>query len=253
MPLDSIHGEEQQTVGLAAETASDRAIRFLRAMIFSGELGPGDRFPPERDLGARLGISRVTLRLALKALESTGYIVTTRGSRGGSRVTDAVALRRCWDQWMRQHSGDLEDIFEFRITVETRLAALAAQRRTDEDLRAMTRAEVEERHTREWSSLFRTDMDIHRGIARAARSPRLEAAMMEARGELFVPVDLAQLEQQEHLVHDTHSAILKAIRNGNSVEAADQMRRHILLVKALMDRALNASGIERSLSPHENQ
>ena len=38
-----------------------------------------------RDLGARLGISRMTLRLALKALESTGYIVTTRGSRGGSR------------------------------------------------------------------------------------------------------------------------------------------------------------------------
>ena len=49
----------------------------------------GTSFPPTgEDLGARLGISRMTLRLALKALESTGYIVTTRGSRGGSRVTE---------------------------------------------------------------------------------------------------------------------------------------------------------------------
>ena len=89
---------------LAPETASDSAVRYLRAMIFSGQLRPGDRLPPERDLGAHLGISRMTLRLALKALESTGYIVTTRGSHGGSRVSDADQLFACWHRWMRDHA-----------------------------------------------------------------------------------------------------------------------------------------------------
>ena len=228
---------------LVPETASDSAVHFLRAMIFSGELGPGDRLPPERDLGARLGISRMTLRLALKALESTGYIVTTRGSRGGSRVTDAASLLECWNQWMRQHSGELDDIFEFRLTVETRLAFLAAERRTDDDLQMIESAAAGELGPKDWSLLFRADMDIHRSIARAARSPRLEQAMMDARGELFIPVDLGRLEKRPHQVHDSHGAILEAIRNRDPERAAEEMRRHIELVRDLIDKALDAAGI----------
>jgi GntR family transcriptional repressor for pyruvate dehydrogenase complex len=230
-------------VSLAPETASDSAVHFLRAMIFSGELGPGDKLPPERDLGARLGISRMTLRLALKALESTGYIVTTRGSRGGSRVTDAASLLNCWSQWMRQHSGELGDIFEFRMTVETRLASMAAERRTDDDLEMIGRAAAEELGPKDWSSLFRADMDIHRAIARAARSPRLERAMMDARGELFIPVDLARLEDRPHQVQSSHAAILEAIRDGNPESAAEEMRKHLELVRRLIDKALETAGI----------
>lgn len=230
-------------ISLVPETASDSAVRFLRAMIFAGELGPGDKLPPERDLGARLGISRMTLRLALKALESTGYIVTTRGSRGGSRVTDAASLARCWNQWMRQHADELDDIFEYRMTVETRLASLAAERRTDEDLELMERAVASERRPQDWASLFRTDIDIHRSIARAARSPRLERAMLAARGELFIPVDLDRLEDREHQVHDSHDAILTAIRNRDPMVAAAEMRRHINLIRELTDKALAAAGL----------
>lgn len=230
-------------ISLVPETASDSAVRFLRAMIFAGELGPGDKLPPERDLGARLGISRMTLRLALKALESTGYIVTTRGSRGGSRVTDAASLARCWNEWMRQHADELDDIFEYRMTVETRLASLAAERRTEEDLRLMERAVASERRPQDWASLFRTDIDIHRSIARAARSPRLERAMLASRGELFVPVDLDRLEDREHQVHDSHDAVLQAIRDRDPARAAEEMRRHIELIRGLTNKALAAAGI----------
>jgi len=231
------------------ETASDSAVRFLRAMIFSGELGPGDKLPPERDLGARLGISRMTLRLALKALESTGYIVTTRGSHGGSRVADADSLVQCWNQWMRLHAQELADIFEFRTTVEARLAALAAERRTEQDLLTMQRAVAKERRPQDWSSLFRTDIDIHRSIARAARSPRLERAMLSSREEFFAPVDLARFEEREHQVHASHNAILEAIRRQDAAAAEEQMRGHILIIRTLTDRALEASGIAPAAAP----
>jgi DNA-binding FadR family transcriptional regulator len=232
-------------IALETETASDSAVRFLRALIFSGELGPNDKLPPERDLGARLGISRMTLRLALKALESTGYIVTTRGSRGGSRVADATALSRCWTQWMQDHAGELDDIFEFRRTVESRLAALAATRRTEQDVQAMERAAAGERQSQDWSSLFRTDIDIHRAIARAARSPRLERAMMSARGELFVPIDLDRLEERPLQVNESHQSIIDAIRDQDSEAAAQAMNEHIVLVEALVDKALAAARIPR--------
>jgi GntR family transcriptional repressor for pyruvate dehydrogenase complex len=240
--------EDSQTapdIALETETASDSAVRFLRALIFSGELGPDDKLPPERDLGARLGISRMTLRLALKALESTGYIVTTRGSRGGSRVADSASLSRCWNQWMHEHAGELDDIFEFRATVESKLAWLAADRRSEADLQAMERAAAGERQPQDWSSLFRTDIDIHRTIARAARSPRLERAMMSSRGDLFVPIALDRLEERPHEVHDSHQSIIEAIRNRDAEAACARMADHIALVETLVDRALVVAGIER--------
>jgi GntR family transcriptional repressor for pyruvate dehydrogenase complex len=243
MCADSAGAKPIEDISLVTETASDSAVRFIRAMIFAGELGPGDRLPPERDLGLRLGISRMTLRLALKALESTGYIVTTRGSRGGSRVTDPESLTQCWNQWMRRHAGELDDIFEFRVTVETRLAWLAAERRTDEDVQIMALAATSERKPQEWAEVLRADMDIHRAIARAARSPRLERAMMAARGELFIPVDLNRLDEKETRVQDTHRAILNAIRKQDASAAAKQMRAHIDIVRDLTYRTLEASGI----------
>lgn len=243
MSSDNSNIDVVRETSLVPETASDSAIRFLRAMIFSGELGPGDRLPPERDLGARLGISRMTLRLALKALESTGYIVTTRGSRGGSRIADAESLVQCWNHWMRQHANELNDLFEFRETVETRLADLAAKNRTNEDLELIEQAVAREGYVKEWSSLFRADMDIHRSIAQAAHSPRLERAMLAARGEFFVPVDLARFEDRENQVHDSHASILSAIRDQDSAAAAEEMHRHMAIVRDLTDKALAASGI----------
>ena len=240
--------DSSRDIALETETASDSAVRFLRALIFAGELGPNDKLPPERDLGARLGISRMTLRLALKALESTGYIVTTRGSRGGSRVADSDSLSRCWSQWMHEHAAELDDIFEFRATIEAKLAALAAVRRTEEDLQNMERAAAGERQPQDWSSLFRTDIDIHRTIARAARSPRLERAMMSARGDLFVPIHLDRLENRPHEVHDSHRGIIQAIREQDSAAAAEGMAAHIRLVETLVDKALVAAGIERPQS-----
>jgi GntR family transcriptional repressor for pyruvate dehydrogenase complex len=243
MSSDTAQRQVLPEVSLLPETASDSAVRFLRAMIFSGELRPGDRLPPERDLGFRLGISRMTLRLALKVLESSGYIFTTRGSHGGSRVSDADSLFRCWKQWMRQHSDELEDVFEFRITVEARLAALAAERRTDEDLAAMRVAVADEQPNKDWSALFRADMDVHRAIAKAARSPHLENAMMAARGELFVPVDIMHLDARQPRIHTTHEAIIEAIQAGDPIKAEAEMRRHIRIVQELTNKALQASGL----------
>jgi GntR family transcriptional repressor for pyruvate dehydrogenase complex len=243
MTVDNLAAERGQDISLVPETASDSAVRFIRAMIFSGELGPGDKLPPERDLGARLGISRMTLRLALKALESTGYIVTTRGSHGGSRVANSDSLVECWELWMRHHAGELDDLFEFRVTVETRLAALAAERRTQADIENMERALDNERRPQDWSAVFRADIDIHRSIARAARSPRLEKAMLEARGDLFVPVDLRSLEEPDASVHDTHERILAAIREQDAQAAITMMRLHIEMIQGLTDKALEAAGI----------
>ena len=124
-------------ISVDSTTASDNAAAWLKALVFTGQLGPGDRLPPERDLAIQLGIGRMTLRLALKSLETSGYIVTTRGARGGSRVADVNALSAAWHEWMRHNGPQVEQIFELRMILETQVASLAAQRATPADIRAI--------------------------------------------------------------------------------------------------------------------
>jgi GntR family transcriptional repressor for pyruvate dehydrogenase complex len=144
---------------------------------------------------------------------------------------------------MAEHHDELSDIFEFRLTVEGRLAALAAERRTDADLESHGACRSHERTPQDWSSLFRTDMDIHNAIARAARSPRLERAMLESRAELFTPVDLSQLEQREYEVHETHLAIIEAVRARDAAASAALMADHVRLIRRLIDRAWEAADV----------
>jgi GntR family transcriptional repressor for pyruvate dehydrogenase complex len=230
-------------MSLTPGTASESAERYVRALIFWGELGPGDKLPPATELAARLGISRVTLRIALRALETAGYLVTTRGAHGGSRVSDQQTLQRCWEQWMTEHSGELDDIFEFRITIERRLAGLAAERRTAVDLEAMERALAEEHDRRRRASLFQADAGVHRSIAAAAHSPRLALAMNAVRADLFLPVDEEILDSTEDEVFATHEYIVAAIADGDSGRASAAAETHVLRVRELVTRALEASGI----------
>jgi GntR family transcriptional regulator, transcriptional repressor for pyruvate dehydrogenase complex len=238
------HGFDDMS--LTPGTASESAERYVRALIFWGELGPGDRLPPATELAAKLGISRVTLRLALRSLESTGYLVTTRGAHGGSRVSDIKALQRCWDQWMTAHRDELDDIFELRTTVESRLAALAAERRTRSELEDIERALDEERDNRRRASLFQADAGIHRSIARAAHSSRLSLVMNAVRADLFLPVDQDLLDNTEDDVFATHEQIVAAIRERDAEAAAAAAATHVQRVRALVARALQASGISAS-------
>ena len=135
--------------------------------------------------------------------------------------------------------SDVDDIFEMRLTLETRIAALAAVRRTAEDLETIRLAVESESDGPSPSSLFRTDMDIHRAIARAAHSPRLQQGMLDVRGELFLPVDQALLEHRTGEINESHRAIFEAIRAQNGERAAELSRVHIEQVRTLVQRALS--------------
>ena len=168
------HGFDDMS--LTPGTASESAERYVRALIFWGELGPGDRLPPATELAAHLGISRVTLRLALRSLESTGlpgHHPRRPRRLARQRHPDAAALL---GQWMTEHRDELDDIFELRTTVERRLAALAAERRTAADLDAIERALDEERDNRRRARCSRrtpasTAASRRRRTARASRWP----------------------------------------------------------------------------------
>jgi GntR family transcriptional repressor for pyruvate dehydrogenase complex len=149
-------------------------------------------------------------------------------------------LLRCWTDWMRRNSDDLDDIFQFRTTLETRIASLAAEERTAVDLERIEIADAMYGETR--ASLFRWDVEFHDALARAAHSRRLEEAVIAVRGELFLPVDQALHEHRTGEVHAFHKAILAAVRDRDPVRAAETMTEHIADTRRMVCRALEDSG-----------
>src|SRR6266542_2185843 len=112
-----------------AGNAFEETVERLLTVIKLGVVGPGERFPSERDLAAQLGISRITLREAIRELQQAGFIESRRGRSGGTFVTyrpptpSRDALRRI----VREDADNLTDALTFRMAVETGAAQLLAQ------------------------------------------------------------------------------------------------------------------------------
>ena len=108
-------------------------IERIREMVRCGELAPGDRLPPERKLAETFGVSRGSLRQALQALAERRILESRQGDGTYLLTTlDAACTGDALVDAIREHSGFLHDIIEFRGLMEPQIAALAAQRVTPE-------------------------------------------------------------------------------------------------------------------------
>ncbi len=212
---------------VSSMTLTQGVVEHLRSMIHRGEVGPGDRLPAERDLAEQLGVARISLREAIKTLQDDGYVEVRRGARGGTFVTELQRPVENWRARMREQVGEIDDLVDFRIALESHAARLAARRRTRSDLTTL-RAAIKNLIHVDGRAAFRfTDSQFHSGLARAARSVRLENAIHAARGELFSPHDLLVFEEPVEETRRDHQAIYEAVRDGHPEAAATAMRDHI--------------------------
>jgi GntR family transcriptional repressor for pyruvate dehydrogenase complex len=120
----------------------DAIAHQLETRILEGSLKPGDRLPAERELAIELGVSRPSLREAIKKLVSRELLVSRHG--GGTYVTDRLEASFIdpWQQLIDQHPFLQDDVLEFRYLLEASAAELAAQRATDTDLERLEQAYV---------------------------------------------------------------------------------------------------------------
>jgi GntR family transcriptional repressor for pyruvate dehydrogenase complex len=205
--------------------ASDNTEKYLRSLIYSGQLAPGEKLPPERELSKHLGISTVTLRAALRSLEANGLIVVKLGAQGGSQVSDEDSLRTRWSQWMETNRDRLLQILEYRKPLELLTASLAASRRTPAELEAIKSAILT--HANNRAAAVRWHLAFHDALTKAAHNPYLEQAMRLARIELFVPVDQVMQKDRFHEILGLHERVLAAVSDQDPARAQEEMRAHI--------------------------
>src|SRR5690349_23778180 len=207
----------------------EQVAQQITTWIADNGLEPGDRLPPERELAQRLGVSRATLSQALVALEVVGVVevrhgdgtVVTTGHRKSSRIVEAI----------RSHADRLPEIIDTRDALETKIAALAAARRTEEDLARIDAAlDAMEADIEAGGRGVEGDERFHGAVTAAAHSLLL-ARLMDEIGDLIKETRIESLGQpgrpQDSLAG--HRAIAEAIRAGDPAAAAEAMHAHVAM------------------------
>jgi DNA-binding FadR family transcriptional regulator len=211
---------------------SEEVVRQVQDAIFSGTLGPGDRLPPERELAEQFGLSRMSVRDALRTLESSGLVEIKVGSNGGAfiREPNFDPLRETLASMLRTKKANILELVETRKIVETAIAGLAAQRATKEDLREMREAVEAAQQAFKSGDLNYGPHSVkfHAALAKAAKNHVLNLTVQSFRGffadvlEKFLPT----ADMAERGIAD-HWELYRAIEGHHADRARELMANHL--------------------------
>ena len=224
----ALPGTSRETVfaPVQSQTAFEETLERLGTAIKLGLLEPGARLPAERELCRQLGISRSTLRQALTALVQSGHLYAARGRSGGTFVADSPPPVEAPSPAL---VADWRESCDQRLAVELAVALLAAERAQEEALAQLDECVAAMDAALEDFPTFRqADVRWHIGLAEAAGSQRLIAAMTEAQGLM---TDLiAYIAHPPELLawsNQQHAKMLAAVRKGDGDRAMRVMAEHL--------------------------
>ena len=210
----------------------DRVVKFLREQLLSGELKAGDSLLPERDLSAKLGVSRPVLREALRALAMIGAVEIRHGI--GTVVTkpDVSILGEFFSFVLAHQPNVVDDVMQARIAIERQAIRLACRRavQSDYDRLATCISEIVDTiHLPELGGL--ADFRFHEAIVNASGSPTLiniyqSISVLMHRSHLDRREQIIELEGFEEFLIDHHRAIFEAIVERNEEKADELLGRH---------------------------
>jgi DNA-binding FadR family transcriptional regulator len=211
----------------AYEECVERLLRVVRLRL----VPPGGRLPPERELAPRLGVSRVTLRQAIRALEEAGYVTSRRGRGGGTFVrarpdedrSEHAARRRAREIGAER----IADALDLRRVLEPGAAELAALRAGPARAAAL-RALAEAAAGADEHGYRAADVRLHLAIAAATGTPSLLAAVDDVQARLTdLLLAFPRLEPAIAHADRQHAELVSAIAVGDAAGARDVMVEHV--------------------------
>ena len=221
-----------QLAPIQVPKAADVLADSLREQILEGRLRVGSVLPNERDLSARAGLSRASVREALRILEVEGLIATRTGRNGGSEVVrpSLSTIERSIGIFIRGQNIRLESVLEVREAIEPQAARLAALHRNDDDLQALhTCHERLIRDLDDVQAFLEANLDWHVAVVLASHNELLGAFVRASAQTVYQGTQLSEFSTPEvrRAVVKAHEAVMQAIEARDADAAWRRMSRHV--------------------------
>jgi GntR family transcriptional repressor for pyruvate dehydrogenase complex len=228
---------------LERETLACQVTERVERLIVDRQLQPGDRLPAERELAGRFGVSRTVVREAVRSLMAKRLLEVKPGSGTVVRTPSAQSVTQSIALYLRgdQPELDYKKVIEVRRVLEVEIAGLAAERRTEADIKSLEqiladKAGVHEKRERfvEW------DVAFHAALAKATQNELfpllLDSVVSTMRRVREIGFDIPAAP--DHALR-YHTAILAQVAQGDGEGARQAMRDHLEEAEETMRKALN--------------
>ena len=219
---------EKDIAPLAKQRMSEMVVERLLGFVTAGRLKAGDKLPTERELAVRFGVSRPTVREALRALSILGVIEIHHGGGAFISALDATNLLGPLNFFLSLSDVSVEKLYQARRLIEGETCALAAERITAEDLAALGMLiDEQERARRDVTLYLAHDSQFHERLAKIGDNPFLARAQssLNALGIEFRKL-AAGTKAPTRSISD-HRAILAALTEGDAEKARAAMVAHM--------------------------
>lgn len=221
---------------------SSRVVDDFLERLARGELSPGTRLPPERELAGELGVGRNSVREAIRELEQLGVVESRHGA--GTYVTEVDSSRLMAPfrsiVALGSSAATLQEILDFRLAIEPQAAALAARDLDEESEAMLGRALRRFDHAVSGADDAETaDTSFHFAIARASRNGLIIAvqrALLDVMARFRANLEPSSYVPDERIPRGHHT-IYGAIVARDEQAASDAMRSHLLDVARALPSA----------------
>ena len=218
-------------IDLVRERLHEQIADKIQELIVTRELQPGDRLPPERELAKTLGVSRPTVREALRLLQHWGLVTMKPGSGTYVIKMGAAPIVRSVERFFSVTDCSSEDLIQIRALLEPEAAALAAVNKTPEDIKALKQtveAMAQALQSRDREQLISADMEFHLAMVNASGN-KLLAVMFAS---IYHLIRSSIQEGVENVFYDEgsielHRMILDAILDGDPDRAREAIGSHL--------------------------
>lgn len=225
-----------QPIRINPRNRADQVRDGIIELIRSGAIQAGDKLPTEPQLGEMFGVGRSAIRSAVQSLVGSGLVEMRPGQGAYVRRIDIAELVRLATGVVQLEAESAFELHEARAMIELTAARLAAKRRSDADVQAMsdaidTYARIQDADDIEG----RVDADIafHDAMIQAARN-RILVTMLESISGMIrdhrIQYILRSAKEERDMVVDEHRGILAAVAAANEEEAVRRVRRHMRLI-----------------------
>jgi GntR family transcriptional regulator, transcriptional repressor for pyruvate dehydrogenase complex len=211
-------------------TLSDNIMDQLIELIAQGKLKPGDRLPAERELSEMFGVSRTSMREAIKSLSKVGLFRIMPGKGTYIECAQDVNVNALAYPLLLLEN-DIGFLYEAREVVQGEMARLAAERATKEDIEEIRLAIQRAKEAEGIIEQANVDVQFDLGVAKAAKNTILIKFLYSIQEFMrLTQMRFITSERYSNSIQD-HTRILEFIEQGLSAEAGEAMRTHIQKVK----------------------
>ena len=210
-------------------TMTEQVANRLVKLLSTGDLKSGDKLPPERELAKQLNVGRTTVREALKMLTLSGLLEARRGDGTYVNTEFISALAKQIEWPVLLNVQELDMVVEVREALEIKVARLAAERATPEEIeRIAVFRELDQINGRDVKRETELDMAFHNAITEAAHNVLLSSLMYSLREILWKYIHLSnQMTESIATTIAEHQAVYSAIASRNPDDAEKAMRQHL--------------------------